>query len=132
MPQIVMTFSSENNINHSLEEGDIAYYVTPSVTVGGFETHPSGAELVKIGVVQNIQAIYGVNTGQFNSFTVLCEIGEFTTPPQQDVDFIFFAKNRTVNEASILGYYSKMKFENNDYTPAEIFAAACDVSENSK
>ena len=47
-------------------------------------------------------------------------------------DYIFFAKDRSVNETSILGYYAKFRFVNDSKQKAEMFATACDVAENSK
>ena len=63
--------------------------------------------------------------------TLTCEIGANTNPPVIG-DFLFFSKDRNVNEASIIGYYGDFKFENNSRKPAELFAATCDISESSK
>ena len=47
-------------------------------------------------------------------------------------DFIFFAKDRSVEEASLVGYYGEFKFVNNSKQEAELFATSCEVSESSK
>jgi hypothetical protein len=43
-----------------------------------------------------------------------------------------FAKNNSVNVASILGYYGVARFKNNSLNKAELYAASCEIAESSK
>ena len=54
------------------------------------------------------------------------------TPAPTSADFIFFGKNRSINEASLVGYYGEFKFENNSRKRAELFTTACEITESSK
>ena len=54
------------------------------------------------------------------------------TSPAIEVDFVFFGKERSVNEASIVGYYGEFKFLNNSKSKAELFSTACEITESSK
>tara|TARA_R100000781_G_scaffold61633_1_gene39297 strand:- start:50 stop:457 length:408 start_codon:yes stop_codon:yes gene_type:complete len=117
-------------INQSLQPGDMVYYVSmPSygvdyygvqgpVTggqVGGFDVSANSANCIQIGVVKKILGSI-----------LVCNIDESINPPQPG-DFIFFSKNRSVNEASIVGYYGKFRFKNNSRQKAELFSANCNV-----
>ena len=73
----------------------------------------------------------GNGDGIDDNVALLCNIEESTTEPSGG-DYIFFAKDRSVNETSILGYYAKFRFVNDSKQKAEMFATACDVAENSK
>ena len=58
-------------------------------------------------------------------------------PVEDEIDipsnaFIFFSKDNRANMASILGYYGEVEFKNNSVKKAELFAAACEMSESSK
>tara|TARA_Y100000593_G_scaffold2836_1_gene5710 strand:- start:1850 stop:2254 length:405 start_codon:yes stop_codon:yes gene_type:complete len=123
-------------INVSCQTGDIAYYINAGNTVGGFQVNPITEDITEIGIIKQIchgTINNGVCSENENSLLVeiLCEININTALPTFN-DFILFAKDRSVNESSILGYYSEMVFENNSRSNAELFAAAAGISENSK
>ena len=46
-------------------------------------------------------------------------------------DFVFFVKNK-INITSLLGYFAKMQFKNDDRDRAELFAVSTEISESSK
>ena len=118
-------------LNASVQEGDIAYYVPLEETeVGGFQV-PTNQEPIEIGIIQSITMSDGDSDGILDTATLLCEIDDGVIEPSLG-DYVFFAKDRAVNETSILGYYAKFKFVNDSKQKAEMFAASCDVSENSK
>ena len=122
MPEITLDFPTP--LNASVQEGDIAYYVPLQPgTVGGFQV-PTNQEPIEIGIIKEI-----IITNDLIS--LICEIDELTVQPVLG-DYVFFAKNRAVNEKSILGYYAKFRFVNDSRQKAEMFATACDVTENSK
>ena len=62
--------------------------------------------------------------------SVLCNTGNLTTAPTT-TDFIFFGKERSVNEGSIVGYYGKFKFKNDSKSKAELFSTTCEITESS-
>ena len=129
MPEI--TINLPTPLNASVQEGDIAYYVPLNDSeVGGFQV-PDNQEPVEIGIIKSITITDSNSDGILDNVALLCDIEESTIEPSNN-DYIFFAKNRAVNETSILGYYAKFKFVNDSRQKAEMFAASCDVSENSK
>ena len=123
MPEITITLPSP--LNESVQAGDIAYYVNvDSNSVGGFTVNEGGNLPTKIGIIKVI-------TEGTTSSTLLCNIDD-TTPLPTTSSFILFEKNRTVNEASILGYYGEFTFINDSTEKAELFSAACELVESSK
>ena len=122
MPIINLQLGSGTILNASAQPGDIAYYIPANTLVGGFNVNINNAEMVKIGIIADIVA---------NNTILVCNIAEGTTEPEIG-DFIFFSKNRQVNEASILGYYGKFKFKNNSKEKAELFAVSCNINISSK
>jgi hypothetical protein len=130
-----------SSMNTSMEPGDIAYYIrsVPGGS-GGFDTHAMGEKIVKIGKIKSAGWVGGVT----RKFIVTCitdlSVDEYPVG-QSDCsesgcnnkgDFIFFVKDRGVEEASLVGYYGEFKFTNNSRQKAELFATSCEVSESSK
>ena len=115
-------------LNASVQPGDIAYYIPANTLVGGFNVNISNEDCVEIGVINDIvtTALDG-DVNNTATWTLICSIGESTPAPQAG-DFIFFGKSREVNEASIVGYYGKFRFENNSKEKAELFAASCNIN----
>ena len=109
-------------INQSCQEGDLLYY-TPiaNASVGGFTVNQSNSEMILLGPV----------SGVLNVTNIVCEVADGITLPTTS-DFIFFKKDNSVNEASITGYYGEFVFENNSKQKAELFTAACEITESSK
>ena len=122
MPQIQITLPANNELNQSVQTGDVVYYITANTTVGGFQVNADDAEMIEIGEIQSITGD-GINT----QVVLTCTIDETTAQPQGG-DFLFFGKNRQVNEASIIGYYADLKFSNDSKEKAELFSAACDIT----
>ena len=114
------SLSAYNELNISVTPGDTAYYIPANVDVGGFNVNVNTAQMVKIGLIQSI-----LNTG--TSTIIRCYIDD-STPNPSTGDFIFFGKDRSVNEASIVGYYGKFRFKNNSKSKAELFAIGCNVN----
>ena len=109
-----LTFA--NNINTSLQVGDIIYYETPG-TNGGFTT-----------IDPNNIAEYGDVTAVTTNTISVNNTG---TAPVID-DYILFAKNRAVNVSSLLGYYADATFKNNSTDKAELFSVNSEITESSK
>ena len=119
-------------INQSCQEGDLLYY-TPiaNASVGGFTVNQSNSEMILLGPVKTITNVDTNGSGVLNVTNIVCEVADGITPPTTS-DFIFFKKDNSVNEASITGYYGEFVFENNSKQKAELFTAACEITESSK
>ena len=112
MPTTDLTFP--NDINVSVQIGDIIYY-TPT-TLNGI--HNTAGTIVELGFVTAING----NTITVNYIAALPDPG----------DFIMFAKDRSVNMSSLLGYFAKFRIRNNSQDKAEMYSIAVDVVESSK
>ena len=129
MAEITLQFNYP--INESCQAGDIAYYQN-TANQGGYTVSQPNVEPVEIGVIKKIENIDNTNDGNFNLTELTCEISVSTIPPNTWSSFIFFSKDRRVNESAILGYYGEAKFENNSREKAELFSATCEATGNSK
>jgi hypothetical protein len=110
------TLNFANNINTSLQIGDVIYFQTPNhnsifVTI-------ASSNILEYGVVIDIQK---------QSITVDTPVN---TPAVGD--YILFSKNQVVNMSSLLGYYAKATFKNNSTHKAELFSVNSEITESSK
>lgn len=112
MPTTDLTFP--NNINVSVQIGDIIYY-TPT-TLNGI--HNTAGTIIELGFVTAING---------NTITV-----DYIAALPQPGDFIMFAKDRSVNMSSLLGYFAKFRIRNNSQDKAEMYSIAVDMIESSK
>ena len=122
MPLIQLSFPTP--INVSVQPGDTAYYINATETIGGFTTHNATDNMVEIGPITQI------SVGTTNTI-IECDMPDEVTTPTAN-SFVFFGKDRSVNESSLVGYYGKFKFQNDSRQKAELFSTACEVSESSK
>ena len=150
MPEI--TFTIPSPINASVQVGDTAHYIKINAGSGGFTTHTENTQLVTLGTIRSITPQYtqgavvaspqtdtsselmGNDTTMdenIDSYQIQCFI-ESTTPQPTTGDFIFFSKDRRVNENDAKGYYGEFTFKNNSRDKVELFATACQISESSK
>ena len=113
---ITIEFTSDIN-NTSLQVGDLAYYVTPSL-LGGFNQSSEAPELIG-----KIQAKTSNSVTVDNSVT-----GEV---PGVD-DFIMFAKDSRINLSGLVGYYAEATFKNNSTEKAEMYSVGSEVTPSSK
>ena len=114
MPTIDLQF--QNTINVSVQVGDIVYF-TP-VTING--VHNTAGTIIELGAITVIND---------NILTVFYPNGTQTPNPD---DFIMFAKDRSVNMSSLLGYYAKFRIRNNSQDKAEMYSISVDITESSK
>tara|TARA_R110002020_G_scaffold4486_2_gene19547 strand:- start:9142 stop:9546 length:405 start_codon:yes stop_codon:yes gene_type:complete len=123
-------------INQSCQEGDAIYYVPQeSLTGYDFDINTENQDIVEFGSIMlicNGTITSGVCTEDAipTTVSILCDIGNITQSPTT-TDFIFFGKERSVNEASIVGYYGEFKFLNNSKSKAELFSTSCEITESS-
>ena len=103
--------------NDSLQVGDVAYYVTPSIT-SGTDINNTSETPKKIGIITK----FGDN---------FIRVDSVTNSPSAE-DFIMFQKNSTVNDTSLLGYYAEVQLKNNSKDDAELFSLSSEISASSK
>lgn len=116
MPQYNLTFSQE--LNDSLQVGDIAYAGGTVTTNAGFNT---------IANYQQIGTVLQVSRAT-NQIVVDNPNGVIATT----ANYIFFKKDDKVNFGRVLGYFAETKFVNNSATQGEMFAASMGAFESSK
>ena len=133
--------------NTQLEIGDLIYYISNPNTnydSSGFisaDDSTGVSTMIFMGTVASITKTNYTDTSGTPSVTFLQDNYQFrvfveespTLPaaPMQN-DFIFFLKNRSVEQSSVKGYYNSVTFQCNSKTKAELFAVSCDVIESSK
>ena len=131
-------FLFKGRMNQSLQIGDVVYY-TPTTTTANFNTADQ-EDIEKVGVVSDVTSTFAMDTPTDINEDELNEAGTLVTCTIEDgvsleigeEDYFFFSKDNAVNLSSILGYYGEVKFKNNSTTKAELFSAACEISESSK
>ena len=126
-----ITLQLEYPINQSCQVGDIVYYIPANQNVGGFETHLDTAEMVELGTITQISNLDLDEDGDFDMVEMSVLIDATTTPPTP-FDFLLFAKDRRVNETTVIGYYAKVRFQNNSRKKAELFTVTCEATGSSK
>jgi len=114
MPTVDLTFS--NNINVSVQVGDIVYY-SPTTLTG---THDTAGAIIELGNVIDVRE---------KAMVVEYQIGTFLPSAN---DFIMFAKDRPVNMSSLLGYFAEFRIVNNSRDEAEMYSVSVDITESSK
>jgi len=115
-----MKIEFENQINVSVQIGDIAYYAKLSPS-GGYDVSNDIFEIGKIAEIQRLTSPY----------SIVCD--NLSNNPAPDVnDFIMFLKDTRVNTSGIKGYFAKAKFTNDSNETAELFAVSSEINESSK
>ena len=114
--------TSINNV--SLQVGDSAYYVPSSslTTINNEQIH-SNLTPTYLGVISGVGPDYITL-----DYATLSANSRFLAGD----DFIMFSKNKTVNNASMLGYYAKIQLKNSSTEEAELFALGSEVIPSSK
>tara|TARA_R100001369_G_scaffold89255_1_gene126693 strand:+ start:160 stop:546 length:387 start_codon:yes stop_codon:yes gene_type:complete len=121
-----LTFGYELNI--SVQIGDEVYWTGVGL-LGGF-THNQSGMTMHIGSIIAINT--ATNTIQVKSTYVDAQ-GNFLNNIEPPIgSFISFAKNNTVNNNDLTGYYSSVNFVNNSTIKAELFSVGSEISESSK
>ena len=123
-----MQIKIQNGIdNTSLQVGDYIYYV-PSNSLSTIE-----------GKIQQSNSTAAVKVGQVDSFSndtitinnPAIDPASQTTPIGAG-DFIMFAKDKSANNTSLIGYYAEVKLTNNSVSDAELFSLASEITISSK
>jgi len=120
---MIIEISFTGQVNTSLQVGDIVYYL-PTTANSGFSTS-SASQATELGVVDEIQIVS-------NGYIVRVDYPGTTSPNIPGGSFYMFAKDNTVNLASVLGYYAEIQFVNNSDKKSEMFSIGSTVQLNSK
>tara|TARA_R100001015_G_C4625880_1_gene184590 strand:+ start:1735 stop:2127 length:393 start_codon:yes stop_codon:yes gene_type:complete len=115
----------------SLQVGDKVYKLSaPNDQSVNFTQFNGSPEVV--GDIINIQD-GSVQVGLETTLaTVLTVDVEDDVPNVETTDYLFFQKDNKYNTSSLVGYYGSATFENNSQEKAELYSAACEVSQSSK
>tara|TARA_R100000406_G_scaffold83653_1_gene66309 strand:+ start:491 stop:868 length:378 start_codon:yes stop_codon:yes gene_type:complete len=121
------TIQIPRNQYTSLQVGDEVYSKSLIVSNSGFQQGSSGARLGDVASIDNTTSL------DDGTETTTLVINVFNTggPSPSINDFVFFVKNK-INITSLLGYFAKMQFKNDDKDRAELFAVSTEISESSK
>ena len=115
---ITINFISDVD-NDSLQIGDMAYFITPSV-LGGFDQ--STVIPIFIGPVMAFTlttiTIDDINPGAHGGI----QIG----------DFLMFGKDTSANVSGLVGYFAEVKIKNNSKEKAEMYSVASEITISSK
>ena len=123
---ITLFLNNINNLNNSLQVGDMVYATPTTPVVGGNDTQSNGivGEPLIVGILRRITV-----TGSF----VVLDVDETTFPlniPSAN-DFIMFSKYSQTG-GDVNGYYAEATFKNNSKQKAELFAVSSEITINSK
>ena len=124
------TILSFKKVNFSLQIGDIIYFTSGGVSVGGFNSSKL-QNTKKLGEVKKIE--YNDVTEEFD---ITVRYDDVFYPSASDLpssgDYISFVKDKRVNTTSLLGYYASINFVNDSKEKAELFSFGSEFSESSK
>ena len=122
MPTITVTFTNE--LNESVQLGDILYYVNPaSETMQG-----TPSPILNSNTVVEVGAITAIN---YATNIITANIANSTALPT-GTSFFLFSKDNRANMASLLGYYAEVEMSNNSTIKAELFSVGSEIFESSK
>jgi len=121
MPSITVNFTNE--INESVQLGDILFYVnTTTDTMQDGTAIPHSDNIIEVGIITAINYATGVITAEIENSTAL----------PTSSSFFLFAKDNRANMTSLLGYYAEVKMKNNATIKAELFSVGSEIFESSK
>ena len=133
---VTVTLNNINNLNDSLQVGDLVYTTSTQNTI---------ANNLNSDLVTTTNNVVGGSAGNTNIVgilrritvtgnTVVLDVDEtlfFNTVVPQSGDFLMFSKyNQT--RGDVLGYYAQAKFKNDSREKAELFSVGSEVVINSK
>ena len=125
MPTIDLTFPNDINVSVQFNptatttntKGADLIYFTPTILDG---VHDTSTNIIELGPAIAING---------NIITVYHDVGAQLPSPG---DFIMFAKNRSANMSSLLGYFAKFRIRNNSTDKAEMYSISTEIIESSK
>ena len=129
---IILQLENNNNLNNSLQVGDIIY-ASPALKQGGakdFQADNNNSlgigKNYLVGILRKIE----IDNNEIKLYVDDSLVtGQPYTPSEND--FIMFSKY-TRGDSGVLGYYAQAKFVNNSTEKAEMFAVSSEIIINSK
>ena len=122
---IALTLPGINNLNNSLQVGDMIYAVKPYIQPGSEDLQGVSTTGINqlVGILRRIT--FGVGA-------VILDVEDNVNSyiPVRD-DFIMFSKYDQT-DGDVNGYYAEAKFENDSKVKAELFSVSSEVIINSK
>ena len=118
-----MTVTFQDQINVSVQVGDLAWYLNPTTSgVPGNE--------YEIGSAAN--ALYFGNITNVTPFTITVDNSISGNVPL-NTDYFLFSKNNEANKSNLVGYYAEVTMVNLvlDKT-VELYAVGTEITESSK
>ena len=148
---IIITLSNLNNLNVSLQVGDIIYATPINTQMGANDPENSGAPVGENFVVGKLLNINNLGGGTFEltidqdpidpvtgasifSSTYIPNVTSTSVAGTTLGDFLMFSKSRNKRGlgGNVNGYYAKANFVNNSREKAELFAVSSEITINSK
>jgi hypothetical protein len=124
---IVLTLNNINNLNSSLQVGDMIYAVTTNPVGAGLDLESN----VEMGVNRLVGILRRITT---TANTIVLDVDDslFLNPyiPMAN-DFLMFSKY-SQTDGDVNGYYAEATFRNNSKTKAELFSVGSEIIINSK
>ena len=122
---IALTLPGINNLNNSLQVGDMIYAVTSFINTGAEDLQGASTTGVNqlVGILRRITVV---------GTTIVLDVEDNINSyiPQRD-DFIMFSKYDQT-DGDVNGYYAEAKFENDSKVKAELFSVGSEIIINSK
>ena len=122
---MIIQITFEGQLNDSIQLGDLVYYM-PTTSLAGFNTSDTDLS-VFLGPVNEI-----IEMIEDNSYHINVDYDNSTAPTIPSGSFYMFKKDKTVNLASVLGYYAEVQFVNNSSKRSEMFSVGSIAQLNSK
>ena len=125
-----ITFNNLNNLNVSLQVGDMIYATPTDLQSGSDDLEDTiGASLGVNRLVGILREIIELPNG---GFRLTVDESGFSNPYTPSAsDFIMFSKY-SQTDGDVSGYYAKATFVNNSTEKAELFAVSSEIVINSK
>jgi len=124
-----ITFNNLNNLNVSLQVGDMIYATPTEAQDGSDDLEDIGTSL---GVTRLVGVLRDINDMGNGVLDLSVDETSFSNPytPTPN-DFIMFSKY-SQTDGDVSGYYAKATFVNNSPEKAELFAVGSEIIINSK
>ena len=139
------TYSFRQDLNQSLQVGDLIYFVNPRENKNNSFLSGSNTPFYnaltyldpEMPTLDNKPKKLGIVTMvNFNSRTIDVEVpAAFTTwdvVPTPNTTYFLFSKDKRANTSGIIGYYAETEIRNYTTRKAEIFTLNLDFVESSK
>ena len=127
-----------NNINESVEIGDVVYAVAVTSTSNNAASDPffegNFNNITEVGTITAFfEANVPVTTGNpLGIIKGLSFDNSYSNVTPLNGDFLMFSKNKIANTSGLLGYYMDISFVNNSTTYAELFQVGSSAEISSK